>query len=143
MKPKLLLRIASVIILLHAVGHFLGVANVTKGETDEENQVIHAMTDHRFLVMGRMHSFADFLTGFGWVGEVMLIFIAYLLWLNGSLADSQPGISRKLSLAIFVTLLANVVLEYIYFFPVAYGMTTLAAIITGLAFVKTRDVQHT
>jgi hypothetical protein len=85
MKPKLLLRIASVIIFLHAIGHFLGVASVTKGETEEQNMVIHAMTDHRFPVMGAVHSFADFLHGFGWVGEVFLLLTAYLFWFTGSL----------------------------------------------------------
>jgi len=80
MKAKLFLRIASVIIFLHAIGHFMGVATVTMGETDEENMVIHAMTDHRFPVLGREHSFADFLQGFGWAGEVFLLLTVYLLW---------------------------------------------------------------
>ena|SRR5258705_3029588 len=135
MKPKLLLSIASVIIFLHAIGHFLGVFNATKGETDEENMVIHAMTDYRFPVMGAVHSFADFLHGFGWVGEVFLLLTAYLLWFTGSLAAIQPAISRKLSAALFISLLAQTILEFIYFFPVAYVMSLIAAALTGFSFL--------
>jgi hypothetical protein len=138
MKPKILLSIASVIILLHAVGHFLGVASSTKADTDEQNLVIHAMTDHRFPVMGAVHSFADFLHGFGWIGEIALLLTAYLLWLTGSIAGSQPGISRKLSAALFISLLGQSVLEIIYFFPVAYVMTLIATVLTGLAFLTTK-----
>ena len=136
MKPKLLLRIASVIIFLHAIGHFLGVASVTKGETDEENMVIHAMTDHRFPLLGAVHSFADFLHGFGWVGEVFLLLTTYLLWFTGSLAEGQPVISMKLSAALFISLLVQTILEFIYFFPVAYLMSLIAAVLTGLSFLS-------
>jgi len=142
MKPKILLRIASGIILLHAVGHFFGVASLTKDGTDEQNLVIQAMTGHRFPVLGTVHSYADFLNGFGWIGEISLLLTAYLLWLTGSVADSQPGISRKLSAALFVGLLAQSVLEFIYFFPVAYVMTMIATILTGLSFVLTKSKEH-
>ena len=135
MKPKLLLSIASVVIFLHAIGHFLGVASVTNGETDEQNMVIHAMTDHRFPVMGAVHSFADFLHGFGWVGEVFLLLTVYLLWFTGSLAEGLPTISRKLAGALFISLLAQTILEYIYFFPIAYLMSLIAAVLTGLSFL--------
>jgi hypothetical protein len=142
MKPKLLLSIASVIIFLHAIGHFLGVASVTKGETDEQNMVIHAMTDHRFPVMGAVHSFTDFLHGFGWIGEVFLILTAYLLWFTGSLAASQPGISRKLSAVLFISLLAQTILEFIYFFPVAYLMSLIATVLTGLSFLVLQNKRN-
>jgi hypothetical protein len=96
------------------------------------------MTDHRFPVMGAVHSFADFLHGFGWIGEIALLLTAYLLWLTGSIAGSQPGISRKLSAALFISLLGQSVLEIIYFFPVAYVMTLFATVLTGLAFLTTK-----
>ena len=124
------------IIFLHAIGHFLGVASVTKGETEEENMVIHAMTDHRFPLLGAVHSFADFLHGFGWVGEVFLLLTTYLLWFTGSLAEGQPAISRKLSAALFISLLLQTILEFIYFFPVAYIMSLIAAVLTGLSFLE-------
>ncbi len=129
------MRIASVIIFLHATGHFLGVVNATKAETDEENMVIHAMTEHRFPVMGAVHSFADFLHGFGWIGEVFLLMTAYLLWFTGSLAAVQPAISRKLSAVLFISLLSQTILEIIYFFPVAYVLSLIATVLTGLSFL--------
>ncbi|HEY2348183.1 MAG TPA: hypothetical protein VGH64_04160 [Puia sp.] len=135
MNPKLLLRIASVVIFLHAIGHFLGVATVMKGETDEQNMVIRTMTGHRFPIMGAVRGFDDFLHGFGWIGEVFLLLMTYLLWLCGSLVVSQPAISRKLSAALFISLIAQMVLEFIYFFPVAYSMSLIAAVLTGLSLL--------
>ncbi|HET7003611.1 MAG TPA: hypothetical protein VFI33_19955 [Puia sp.] len=141
MKPKILLFIASGIIFLHAIGHFLGVTNVMKGETNEQNMVIQAMTDHRFPVMGRVHSFADFLDGFGWIGEIFLLLTVYLLWLAGSAINSQPEIARKLSGALFISLLAQSILEFIYFFPIAYIMTMIATVLTGLSLLGTKTLQ--
>ena len=97
--------------------------------------VIRAMTGHRFPVMGSVQSFADFLVGFGWIGEVFLVLLACLLWLTGSIAASQPAISRKLSAALFISLLAQTILEFIYFFPAAYLMSLIATVLTGLSFL--------
>ena len=139
MKPKVLLRIASGIIILHAVGHFFGVASWTKAQTDEQKLVVHAMTDHRFPFMGAIHSFADSFNGFGWIVEISLLLVAYLLWLTGSFAGTQPRISKKLTAALFISLLAQSILEFIYFFPAAAVMSLIAAVLAGLSFLLTKS----
>ncbi len=139
MKPKTLLRIASVVIVLHALGHFIGVASWKKARTDEQKMVVHSMTDHRFPFMGAVHSFADSFNGFGWIVEISLLLTAYLLWITGTYAGVHPRITRKLSAGLFISLLAQSVLEIIYFFPVAYVMTIIAALLTGLSFLFTRS----
>lgn len=140
MKPKFLLSIASVIIVLHAVGHSFGMAGWTEAETDEQKMVVHAMSDHRFSFMGAVHSFADSFNGFGWIGEVSLLLVAYLLWFTGSIGVPQPQISRKLSAALFISLLLQSVMEFKYFFPAAYIMTFIAALLTGISFLLTKKV---
>jgi hypothetical protein len=142
MKPKILLRIASAFIVLHAVGHLFGMAGWTDARTDEQKMVVHAMTDHRFAFMGAVHSFGDSFNGFGYIAEISLLLAAYLLWICGSAADSYPVISRKLSFALFISLFAQSILEFIYFFPFAASMTLIAALITGAAFLSTRKSLH-
>jgi hypothetical protein len=138
MKPKILLRIASLVILLHAIGHLLGMAGWTSAQTDEQKMVVHAMTDHRFAFMGAVHSFGDSFNGFGYIGEISLLLVAYFLWISGSFVITQPVISRKMSAALFVALFAQSILEFIYFFPLAAIMTLVAAIATGLGFLLTK-----
>jgi hypothetical protein len=139
MKPKILLRIASGVIILHAVGHLFGMAGWTKAQTDEQKMVVHAMTDHRFPFMGAVHSFADSFNGFGWIVEISLLLASYLLWITGSLAGSQPRISRKLLAALCISLLAQSIFEFIYFFPAAACMSLIAALLTGLSFFLTKS----
>jgi hypothetical protein len=138
MKPKILLNIASGLIILHAIGHLFGMASWTKAETDEQIMVVHAMTDHRFPFMGAVHSFGDSFNGFGYIAEISLLLAAYLLWLTGSIALIHPRISRKLSAALFISLFAQSILEFKYFFPAAAIMTLLAALLSGLSFLQTK-----
>jgi hypothetical protein len=134
MKPKILLRIASAIIVLHAIGHLFGMAGWTDAQTEEQKMVVHAMSDHRFPFMGAVHSFGDSFNGFGYIGEISLLLAAYVLWICGSASESYPVISRKLSAALFIALFAQSMLEFIYFFPLAAIMTLIASVITGAAF---------
>jgi hypothetical protein len=140
MNPKILLKIASAIIVIHAIGHLLGMAGWTNAQTDEQKMVVRAMTDHRFPFMGAVHSFGDSFNGFGYIIEISLLLAAYLLWICGSSVDNYPVISRKLSAALFIALFAQSLLEFIYFFPMAATMTLIAALITGAAFLSTKKV---
>jgi hypothetical protein len=133
MKSKTLFRIASAILVLHAIGHLFGMASWTEAQTDEQKMVVHAMTDHRFPFMGAVHSFGDSFNGFGYIAEISLLLAAYLLWVCGSAVDSYPVISRKFSAALFIALFAQSLLEFIYFFPLAASMTLIAAVVTGVA----------
>jgi hypothetical protein len=138
MNPKILLRIASAMILLHAIGHLFGMASWTGAQTDEQKMVVHAMTDHRFPFMGAIHSFGDSFNGFGYIAEISLLLAAYLLWICGSEVDSYTTISRKLSAALFIALFAQSLLEFIYFFPLAASMTLIAAVLTRIAILSNK-----
>jgi hypothetical protein len=64
MTTTLLLRIASVISFLFAVGHSRG--GLRKWSPMGENEVLGAMTAVRFDTMGANRSYLDFFMGFGW-----------------------------------------------------------------------------
>jgi len=136
MKPPILLKIASVIMALHAVGHVFGVASSNKGSTSEEQDIIHAMTDHRFPIMGATRSFADLYNGFGNIVTVSLLLMAVLLWMTGFFANQFSAVSKKLTLVLFIGLFLQSILEFVYFFPAAALMTLIAALLTGASFLR-------
>jgi hypothetical protein len=136
MKPTILLKISSVIMILHDFGHLFGFLGWSKGTTSEEEYVIHAMTDHRFPVIGVMRSFADLYNGFGNIATVSILLMAVLLWMTGSFAAQFPTVSKKLAGVLFIGLFLQSMLEFIYFFPAAALMTLLAALLTGVSFLR-------
>jgi hypothetical protein len=135
MKPKLLLRVAAVIIFLHAAAHLMGHLH-WKETTDPEKQVvISKMTDHFFPFMGMSRSMADYFEGFSNASSLGLLLMAFLLWVVAG--DNSP-VTRKVTAGIFICLLFWGIDEVIYFFPLAAGMTLLAAAITFIAFLRAR-----
>ncbi len=121
--------------MFHTLGHSLGMAQWDKDTDAEHVQVISSMKDHRFPFMGAVHSFADSFNGFGLCATVTMLLIACLLWLTASFCNTQPKIATKILLPVFVSLVAWCILEAIYFFPFATGITLLAAVLTGAAIL--------
>ena len=136
MKPSIYLKIASVILILHAVGHMFGMAGWNKGATSEQQSVIHAMTDHRFPFMGVNRSFADSFNGFGNIATLSLLLMAWLLWIVGTFTNQYAVVSKKLAGTLFIGLFLQSILEFIYFFPAAAIMTLVAALLTGISFLR-------
>ncbi|HEY2580610.1 MAG TPA: hypothetical protein VGI43_02315, partial [Mucilaginibacter sp.] len=64
MKPKILLRIASIIILIHGIGHTLGNAGWKGTEDPIAKGVVKEMTVHQFPFMGASHSIGDYYEGY-------------------------------------------------------------------------------
>jgi hypothetical protein len=135
MKPRLLLRVAAFLILLHAVAHTIGIITWKDAKTQEQRDVVAAMSDNRFSFMGAVHSFGDYYTGFGIACSVALLLITGLLWWTSLLSIKFPAISRTLSFILFLSLLSWAGVEIIYFFPLAYGITLSAALLTFLAVI--------
>ena len=65
MRPKILLRIASVIMLLHMLGHTMGALTWKDAPNAAVKQVIDGMLGNRFDLMGRSVSIGDFFAGYG------------------------------------------------------------------------------
>lgn len=57
MKPKILLSIASGIIILHSAGHLFGMASRTNAETEEQKMVVRAMKDHSAALLAGISFF--------------------------------------------------------------------------------------
>lgn len=127
MKAKLLLRIASIIMLLHTIGHTMGALSWKDAPNAAVAQVIAGMQSQHFEFMGRSVSLANFYVGYGISMIFVLLLVSVLLWLLAV----NPVKNMLVALGLF--LLAFAVCEYIYFFPMAAAFSLTAAICVGLA----------
>ncbi len=131
MKPKLLLRIAAILMLVHAIGHTFGTIGWKKATEPEKITVISQMTDHKFPFMGSIHSMGEFYEGFGYACTIALVFISAALWL---VAGSDSDLAKKLALLLGICLLFWGADEIIYFFPAAAAFTFISAILTLISY---------
>src|SRR5260370_4583248 len=83
MKASLLYRIATVLLILFALGHTLGFRRVDPRWGIDS--IIAALRSTHFDVQGLNRTYWDFYTGFGLFVTVLLVFIAVLSWQLGSL----------------------------------------------------------
>ncbi|MFB9842616.1 LIC_13387 family protein [Mucilaginibacter ginsenosidivorans] len=126
MKPKILLRIASIIMLLHTLGHTMGALTWKDAPNAAVKQVIDGMLGNRFDFMGWSVSMGDFFAGYGYGMIGVLLLISILLWL----LSAEPN--RRFILALGLFLLFLSIIEFIYFFPFAAAFSFVAGIATLL-----------
>ncbi|AYL96484.1 LIC_13387 family protein [Mucilaginibacter celer] len=127
MKPKVLLRIAAIFILLHTIGHTMGALTWTEPPTPKVGTVIIGMQTEHFDFMGRSVTLAAFFNGYGISMILVLLFAALQLWLLSNIF-SKP---MMVLMSIFLAGLA--IVEFIYFFPLPAILTGVAAVCTGFS----------
>jgi hypothetical protein len=84
-----MLRIASVISLLFAIGHSLG--GLSKWSPPGETPVLRAMADSRFDVMGASRSYLDLYVGLGWSISIFMLLQTVLLWQLAGMARTDAA----------------------------------------------------
>ena len=138
MKPKPLLRIASISVFLHAVGHSIGALTWKKGPDPVSQQVVDDMISHKFIFMGALRSIGDFYEGYGITMIFVLLLLAVLLWQLSTVSVRYPGPAAGLLTSISLGLLAIAISEFIYFFFLPGFLTTIAALLSGWAALLLR-----
>jgi hypothetical protein len=136
MNPKILLRIAAVLMFLHTIGHSFGALNWKNAPDATVGRVINSMQTTRFEFMGRSVTLAGFYEGYGLTMIFVLLLISVVLWLlsNATVVD----LSARLLPLFAVFLLFLGIIEYIYFFPFAASFSLLAAVCTFIARIRMR-----
>lgn len=136
MKPSLLYRIASILLILFAVGHTLGFRQVDpKWGVDS---LIQSMKSVHFNANGSERTYWDFFVGFGLFVTALMVLASIVAWQFGSLS-AETLASMRISVWGFVLCFAFVAfLSWRYFFlvPVIFSITilvclTLAAWLSG------------
>jgi hypothetical protein len=128
MKSKLLLRVAAILILIHAVLHTAGFSQWKQDTDPAKHEVIKQMTGQKLPFMGALHNMGEYYDGFGYAASIALILIAVLLWIVSGELSANLSLSKKVIITISGALLVWAVDEMIYFFPFAAGLTSVAAI---------------
>ena len=144
MKPKLLLRIAAIVMFLHDVGHTLGQLTWKETPDPAKLAVIKQMTENKFLFMGKMRSMGEYFDGFGYASTLGLFLLAAILWIASGATEQNKGIVKKILVIVSLVLLAWGIVELIFFFPFAAAFSLLAFLLTVIAtFQLNSQVRNT
>jgi hypothetical protein len=131
LKASVLYRIASVLLLLFAVGHTLGFRQIDpKWGVDS---LIASMRTIHFDVQGFSRSYWDFYTGFGLFVTVFLLFAAFLAWQLGGLPAQSLARMRGVAWALALCFAAVTVLSWSYFFtaPVVFSLVVTICLVAA------------
>lgn len=134
MKASTLYRIASVLLLLFAVGHTLGFRKVDpKWRVDS---LIGSMRSIRFDAQGFNRTYWDFYVGFGFFVSVFLVFAAVLTWQMGGLPAETLASMRVTVWALALCFVVVTILSWRYFFivPVVFSAVITLCLIAGAWF---------
>ncbi|MBV8389231.1 MAG: hypothetical protein JO080_05470 [Mucilaginibacter sp.] len=142
MKPKILLRIAAILILIHCVLHTYGFNTWKEAPDPIYKSVVDGMTGHQFPFMGATRTLGNFYEGFGYASSIALFLIAIVLWLVSGETSRGANLAKKIIYAVGIALVAWGIDEIVYFFPFAAAITLTAAVLTLLsAFVMKKNDQ--
>lgn len=125
---KTRLRIASVIMFLHAIAHTIGALTWKNAENPDMQRVVDGMVSTRQDFMGRAITLGSFFDGYGFVMIGVLLLVSILLWLG-------PGRRTTLLLSLFLLYLG--ICELAWFFPLAAAFSLAAGIISLYTYFKT------
>lgn len=134
MKPKILLRIASILMFIHCALHTMGF-NSWKDDPDKQG-VVKAMNGPKFPFMGANRNMANFYDGFGYASTIAMVLIVVSLWLvSGELAKGS-SLARKMTMTLGIILILWGADEIIWFFPLAAGMSWVSGLCCFWAYFK-------
>ncbi|MBV8549796.1 MAG: hypothetical protein JOY54_00745 [Acidobacteriaceae bacterium] len=136
MKPSWLYRIASILLILFAVGHTLGFRQVDPNWGIDS--LVQSMRSVHFNANGSERTYWDFLVGFGLFVTALMVLASLVAWQLGSLPAATLA-NMRISAWGFVLCFAFVAfLSWRYFFlvPVIFSVAilvclTLAAWLSG------------
>lgn len=126
MKAALLYRIAAVIFILFALGHTFGFLGF-KPPTAEGLAVRESMERVHFTVSGETFSYGGFYRGFGLTITAYLLFLAFLTWQMGRIANVA------LAWGLVVLQVVMLVLSWMYFASIPTIMSAVLTVCLGWA----------
>ncbi len=131
MKASVLYRIASVLLLLFAIGHTLGF-RMTDPKLGVGSLIASLQTLH-FQVQGFSRTFWDFYVGFGLFISVFLVFAASLAWQLSGLKPETLALVQDIRWGLAICFAAETVLTWRYFFigPIVFSILITACLIAA------------
>jgi hypothetical protein len=123
MKASLLYRIASVLLLLFAIGHTLGFRQINPAWG--VGSLIDLMRSIHFAVQGFSRTYWDFFSAFGLFFSVFLLFAAVLAWQLGGLPAETFARMRRIAWALAICFAAVTALSVRYAFTAPIVFSTM------------------
>jgi hypothetical protein len=133
-----MLRIAAVIVFLHAAFHSIGAFTWKQAPDTAVAKLIDGMFTQTFSFGGKTVSLGLFYEGYGISMIFMLLLIAVLLWLFSS--DMNHPSAKKSIITISLTLLALSITEWIYFFPAPAAFSLAAGLLAMIAVIRDKEI---
>jgi hypothetical protein len=127
MAAKILLRIASALMLIHAIGHTFGQMGWKQSTDPIQNRVIQEMTGPKFPFMGVSRSMGNYFDGYGYSVSISILVIVLILWFVSADLRSNTLLIKKIIFMVSLSLTATGIDELIFFFPFAACTTLLAS----------------
>jgi hypothetical protein len=121
MKPSLLYRISSILLLLFAAGHTFGFRQ--NNPEWGAGAVLGLMRSVHFDAQGFTRTYWDFFSAFGFFLSVFLLFAAVLAWLLGGLPADTLARVRGIAWALAISFVAVTALSWRYAFttPIVFS----------------------
>jgi hypothetical protein len=138
MKPWVLLRVASILTLVHAVMHTIGGV-FGKTPPGAAGVAVAAMQANHFAFMGAMRTYWDFQRGLGLALTVFLTAEGLVFWMLASLAKANARQLRPILVTFFFAYVAFAIVSMRYFFLLAAVMELIIALLLGLACAAARS----
>jgi hypothetical protein len=132
MKPTLLLRIASVLTLIHSILHTIGGV-FGAPPTGAAQAAAAVMQANHFLFMGATRSYWDFHIGMGLSVTIFLTVEAAVFWQLGSLMTTDGTRLRSILFTFTAGYLAFAAISCLYFFVVPVIFELVIALCLALA----------
>ncbi len=126
MKASLLYRIASVLLLLFAIGHTLGFRQINPEWG--VGSLIDLMRSIHFDAQGFNRTYWDFFSAFGLFFSVFLLFSAVLAWELAGLPAEIFARMRRTAWALAISFLAVTALSFRYAFTTPIVLSTMITI---------------
>jgi hypothetical protein len=131
MKASLLYRIASVLLLLFAIGHTLGFRQ--NNPAWGAGAVIDSMQSTHFDAQGFSRTYWDFFSAFGFFLSVFLLFAAFLAWQLGGLPAEISARMRPTAwaLAMCFAAVTAVSLKFAFTTPIVFSAVITLCLIAA------------
>ena len=141
MKPVVMLRIASVLVLIHAILHTVG--GVFGKPVSGVAARVAAEMRTTFPAFGAIRSYSDFYMGMGLGVTIFLTMDALLLWVLASMAKNDPPRLRPLIAIFALGYLAFAFNSYTFFFagPIIAELLIVACLVA--AFITSKPITST
>ena len=123
MKASLFYRIASVLLVLFAVGHTLGFRQ--NNPAWGADAVLVLMRSVHFDALGFNRTYWDFFSAFGFFFSVFLVFAGVLSWQLGSLPAETLARIRGVAWALAICFVAVTALSWRFAFTIPIVFSTL------------------